>query len=76
MRRDSLGLERVAWAAGSAFEQGFCTMEFKRSCSPTIFAPSRYRQLDVALVARSGSKVATMASSCTVMRFSSIALDN
>jgi hypothetical protein len=33
-------------------------------------------QLDFAQVARSGSKVATMASSCTVMRFASIALDN
>ena len=73
----------------------FCTMEFKRSRSPTIFVPSpcrlygpdgrvtdlnrqsiACRQLDFALVARSGSKVATMASSCTVTRFASIALDN
>ena len=37
--RDFLGLERVASAAGSAFKQGmFCTMEFKRSRSPRIFA--------------------------------------
>jgi predicted AAA+ superfamily ATPase len=31
-------------------------------------------QLDFAQVARSGSKVATIASSCTVMRFASIAI--